>query len=134
MNRTMNCDDIQQAIPDLMDDPAVRDHLLGCESCWRFAEYHVALDARLIRALSAPSISPGFRDALRSKLPPHAPQNSWPDFLPDFAHLAGCAVAVAFLLFLLPHHLGAVMTGGSCFTVATYFFQAVVRNAFEPDL
>ena len=56
---------------------------------------------------------------------------SWPESLPDIAHLAGCALGIVLLLLILPQYSRTVLLTGSGFTVVTYFVQAVVRSSVE---
>ncbi len=52
------------------------------------------------------------------------PGLAWPDFLPDLAHLAGCAFAIVLSLFLLPRYAGTVLSAGVAFTAVTYFLPS----------
>jgi hypothetical protein len=52
----------------------------------------------------------------------------WPDYLPDVAHLFGCAVAVGLLLVSLPEYRERVAMLGAGFTAVSYFSQAVLRG------
>ena len=55
----------------------------------------------------------------------------WPDFLPDLAHLAGCAVATGVAAFVLPVPAASVILAGAAFTGVTYFLQTVLRTSLE---
>ena len=108
----------------------VEPHIASCEACREFVAEQRALDARLEAMLVAPELSPGFRVALKAKLPRHS-DAAWPDFLPEIAHFAGCGCAVAITAFLLRGHSGAVVPMGAAFTVATYFLQVLMRGLLE---
>jgi hypothetical protein len=114
----------------------MEDHLAGCESCHRFAGVQRSIDARLTATAPTVSLSAGFRSSLRERVDrPQVP--SWPESLPDLAHLAGCALGIVLLLLILPQYSRIVLLAGAGFTVVTYFVQAVVRSSadqLEADL
>ena len=131
----MDCREVREGILDsLVGAPvserrlAMEDHIAGCETCSRFAEIHRTLDARLAAAAPELRLSPGFRTSLRERML-RDPGSAWPEFLPDLAHLAGCAFAIVFLLFLLPRYAGMVFSAGVAFTAVTYFLQTVLLSS-----
>ena len=88
------------------------------------------IDARLTAAVPVASLSSGFRRSLQQKLNyPLVP--SWPESLPDVAHLAGCGFAIILLLLVMPQHSRTVLLAGAGFTAVTYFLQAVLRSSLE---
>ncbi len=139
----MNCEEARETLLDSLIEPAgaevqllMGDHLAGCEACRRFAGVQRSIDARLTATVPAVSLSAGFRSSLRERLD-HRQGPSWPESLPDIAHLAGCAVGIVLLLLILPQYSRTVLLAGSGFTAVTYFVQAVVRSSvdrLEPDL
>ena len=133
----MNCEQARETLLDSLTEPVraevhhlIENHIAGCEACRRFAGVQRTIDARLTAAVPAVSLSPGFRSSLRARL--HQRQiPSWPESLPDIAHLAGCALGIVLLLLILPQYSRTVLLAGSGFTVVTYFVQAVVRSSVE---
>jgi hypothetical protein len=133
----MNCEQARETVLDSLIEPVgtgvhllIEDHIASCEACRRFAGVQRTIDARLTAAVPTVSLSPGFRRSLRERLD-HRQIPSWPESLPDIAHLAGCAVGIALLLLILPQYSRTVLLAGSGFTVVTYFVQAVVRSSVE---
>jgi predicted anti-sigma-YlaC factor YlaD len=139
----MNCEQARETLLDSLTEPVraevhqlMEDHIASCEGCRRFAGVQRTIDARLTAAVPAVSLSPGFRSSLRERLD-RGQIPSWPESLPDIAHLAGCALGIVLLLLILPQYAKTVLLAGSAFTVVTYFAQAVVRSSveqLEPDL
>ncbi len=133
----MNCEHARQALLDSLDSPipaeldeAMRNHVGNCEACRGFAERQRALDVRLTAAAPVVSLSSEFRSSLQAELSDHPiPIPSWPESLPDIAHLAGCAFAILLLLVALPQYSAAILAAGMGFTLVTYFLQAVVRSS-----
>ena len=133
----MDCQEAQESIVASLVEPlaadrrqAMENHVATCEACRRFAEVQRALDARLAAAMPATCLSDAFRASLRERIR-RDPAAAWPDFLPELAHLAGCSVAVAVSVSLLPLPPGTVILAGAAFTGATYFLQAVLRTSLE---
>ena len=133
----MNCEEVQELILDSLDDPvagerrqAMESHIATCETCGSFARIHRMLDARLAAAVPAARLSAGFRTSLTQKMH-RDPVSAWPDFLPDIAHLAGCAFAIILSLFLLPWYSGTVILAGVAFTAVTYLLQSVLRSSLD---
>ena len=139
----MNCEQARETLLDSLTESVraevrllMEDHIASCEACRRFAVVQRTIDARLTATVPAISLSPGFRSLLRERLD-HCKVPSWPESLPDIAHLAGCALGIVLLLLILPQYSTTVLLAGSGFTVVTYFVQAVVRSSvewLEPDL
>ena len=133
----MNCEQVRETLLDSLIEPVraevhllMEEHLAGCEACRRFADVQRTLDARLTETVRPVSLSPGFRSSLRERLDRrHIP--SWPESLPDIAHLVGCALGIVLLLLIVPQYSRIVLLAGSGFTVVTYFVQAVVRSSLE---
>lgn len=133
----MNCEQARVTLLDSLTEPVpaevhllMEDHIASCEACSRFAGVQRTIDARLTATVPAVSLSPGFRSSLRERLD-HRQIPSWPESLPDIAHLAGCALGTVLLLLILPQYSRTVLLAGSGFTVVTYFVQAVVRSSVE---
>lgn len=133
----MNCEETQETLLDSLDGPiaaevhvVMEDHIAHCEACRRFAETQRSLDALLTAALPVMPLSPGFRSSLRMRLNDRQ-SSTWPESLPDIAHLAGCALAMALLLLVMPQYSRTVLLAGTGFTVVTYFLQAVLRSSLE---
>ena len=133
----MDCQKAQESILASLVEPleagrreAMENHLAACGACRRFAEVQRALDARLAVAVPAACLSAGFRASLRERIR-RDPVSAWPDFLPELAHLAGCSIAVALSVFLLPLPAGNVILAGVAFTGLTYFLQTVLRTSLE---
>jgi anti-sigma factor RsiW len=133
----MNCAQARQTLLDCLDGPiaaelrlSMENHIARCQTCRRFAEVQRNIDARLTAAVPAASLSLGFRRALQQKLSdPLVP--SWPESLPDVAHLGGCALAILLLLLVMPQYSRTVLLAGAAFTAITYFLQAVLRSFLE---
>jgi len=133
----MNCEQALETLLDSLIEPVgaevqllMEDHLAGCEACRRFAAVQRSIDATLAATVPAISLSAGFRSSLRERID-HRRVPSWPESLPDIAHLAGCALGIVLLLVILPQYSRTVLLAGSGFTVVTYFVQAVVRSSVE---
>ena len=133
----MNCQEAQESILESLVEPlgaeqrqALDSHLKTCGTCRSFAEIQRVLDARLAAAVPAARLSASFRTSLRGRMR-RDPVSAWPDFLPDLAHLAGCAVATGVSVFLLPLPAGSVILAGAAFTGLTLFLQAVLRASLD---
>ena len=133
----MNCEEAREILLDSLSGPIaadiellVDDHIASCETCRRFAEVQRSLDARLTASVPVMSLSSGFRSSLRSRINEHHLQ-TWPESLPDIAHLTGCALAIVFLLLVIPQYSRIVILAGTGFTAVTYFLQAVLRGSSE---
>jgi hypothetical protein len=133
----MDCQETQESILDsLVESPAterylaMENHLAGCETCSSFAEVQRTLESRLAAAVPQARLSPAFRSALRKRIQCD-PEALWPEFLPDVAHLVGCALVIALSVFLLPFPSRSVILAGLAFTSVTYFLQAAVRGALS---
>ena len=131
----MNCEQVQQALLDSLRGQVadgIEGHLAGCDECREFAREQRVLDARLANVFSEASLSPQFREALRSKLPSH-PDSPWSDSLPDLAHLIGCALGMALLPLFLSQPSKMIFVAGILFTALTYYLQAVLRRDHEAN-
>jgi len=133
----MECQDTQMSIVESFAEPlgaatqrALDEHLMGCETCRRFSDTQTALDARLAAAFPPEHLSAVFRGTLKRRVRRH-PSFAWPDFLPDIAHLIGCAVAVGASALILPQHREGVILVGAAFTCLTYFLQAAIRSCLS---
>ena len=134
----MDCQNAQESILELLMEPsdpelgtALERHLESCEVCRSFAETHRKLDARLAEAFPAEHLSPAFRTGVRARIRKD-PLSSWPDFLPDVAHLGGCVAALVILEFALPpRYSETIALATAAFTGLTYFLQAILRSSLD---
>jgi hypothetical protein len=133
----MDCREAQEQILESLAEtgpranaPDLAAHVAGCDACRNFSETQFRLDLRLSAAISAPPLSATFRTSLAKKLRGE-PSRVWLEFLPDVAHLAGCACATALCLLMLPFAAGPVLLAGLAFTVVTYFVQGVLQGSLE---
>ena len=109
----------------------VNDHLSICMECRHFYEIQLELHARFLPA-SAENLSPAFRQALGRRIAQER-VFSWPDFLPDIAHLAGCIAATLVSIAVLPWPAPSVLIAGILFTGVSYFLQAKLRDALQGE-
>ena len=133
----MDCREAQEQILESLTEPRLSrssaeldHHLAACDNCRRFVETQRHLDLQLSFAISAPPLSPRFRQSVIENLRRES-QNIWRESLPDKAHLAGCLCATALSICVLPYSAGSIFLAGLVFTLATYFVQSVVRGALE---
>ena len=128
----MDCREAQEQIldPAAANTPGLAAHLSSCEACRSFAQKQARLDAELTAAIPPPSLSKSFRKSLMKKVR-REPLSVWPAFLPDVAHLVGCAIAIAVCLVMLPLPAGSVTLGGLAFTIVTYVAQSIIRGSIE---
>jgi hypothetical protein len=105
-------------------------HLGKCDNCRRFLETQRRLDSQLDLAILAPPLNPQFRKSVMKKIG-REPYSIWHEFLPDTAHLAGCACATALSTWILPFSAGSIFLAGLVFTLTTYFAQSALRGALE---
>lgn len=133
----MDCQQAQGTILESLIEPLDREqsialerHFANCEICRSFAETQRKLDARLTEAFSGADLSPAFRTQLKARIG-RDPVSSWPDFLPDLAHVGGCVAATVVLVFVLPLYSGTVILAGCAFTALTLFLQAVLRGFLD---
>jgi hypothetical protein len=133
----VDCQETQDSILESLVEPldgerrlALEDHVATCSACSAFSRRQIELDARLAAVAPAARLSSTFRVSLRAAIR-RDPASAWPDFLPDVAHLAGCAGGIGLSVFLLPFRPGAVLLAGAALTGATYFFQAVLRSSLD---
>src|SRR5215471_5321571 len=133
----MDCQHAQESTLESLVEPfdreqamALERHFASCEVCRSFAETQRELDARLAEAFPEAHLSPAFRTGLKARIH-RDPLSSWPDFLPDLAHLGGCAAALLILEFALPRYSGTVVLASAAFTGLTYFLQAVLRSSLD---
>jgi hypothetical protein len=133
----MDCPDAQEQILDSLAAPrtAARGadldrHIAECDQCRRFFQAQQQLDLQLNLTISAPSLSPRFRQSVMENLRPQSCE-LWPEFLPDSAHFAGCICATALSIWILPFPAGSIFLAGLAFTLVTYCVQSVVRGSLE---
>src|SRR3974390_2730497 len=133
----MDCQQAQESILESFIEPfdqeqgmALERHFAICDVCRHFAETQRKLDARLAEAFPAVHLSPAFRTGLKALIR-RDPLSSWPDFLPDLAHLGGCLAALVILELALPRYSGTIVLASAAFTGLTYFFQAVLRGSLD---
>jgi hypothetical protein len=133
----MDCRVAQEQILESLTEPRLdgnsaelEHHLAECDNCRRFFETQRYLDLQLSLVISAPPLSPRFRQSIMENVRRES-HVIWPDSLPDKAHLAGCLCATALSIWVLPFSAGSIFLAGLVFTLATYFVQSVVRGALE---
>jgi hypothetical protein len=133
----MDCREAQEQILESLTEPRLGansaefdHHLAECDNCRRFFESQRRLDLQLSFAISAPSLSPRFRQSVMETFRRES-HYIWPESLPDKAHLTGCLCATALSICVLPYSAGSIFLAGLVFTLATYFVQSVVRGALE---
>jgi anti-sigma factor RsiW len=109
---------------------ALRSHLASCEGCAALAAQLSAVDARLSAALPpvfAPaSLAEGVRRQVRRER-----LSALRESLPDFIHLAGCAIATVLSAALLPVDPPVTLAAGLTVTCFTYVVMAIVRSSLE---
>jgi hypothetical protein len=133
----MDCQHAQESILESLIETfdreqgmALERHVASCHVCRSFAETQRKLDARLAEAFPAAHLSSAFRTGLKARI--HRDfLSSWPDFLPDLAHLGGCLAALAILEFALPRYSGTIALASAAFTGLTYFLQAILRSSLD---
>ncbi len=132
----MNCEQAREILLDSLTLPIAVDvdalaenHIAGCEACRQFAQFQRSLDVRLTAAVPSAALSSGFRRSLRAGMDERPA--AWSEYLPDLAHLAGCALAIVLLLLVIPAYSKTILTAGAGFTVVTYFVQAALRSSLE---
>lgn len=133
----MDCSEAQEKILDSLaalrtgaNSTDLDYHLGECDKCRRFLEIQQQLDLQLSLAISAPSLNPRFRQSVIENLL-REPYFVWPEFLPDWAHFAGCTCATVLSIWILPFSAGSVLSAGLVFTLVTYFLQSVLRGSLE---
>jgi hypothetical protein len=133
----MICEEVRKTLLDSLIEPVraevrllLEEHIASCDACRQFEGVQRILDARLTAAVHPVSLRPGFRSSLRERLD-HRHSPSWPEFLPDIAHLVGCALGTVLLLLVVSQYSGTVLKAGLGFTVVTYFVQAVMRSSLD---
>lgn len=133
----MDCPEAQERFLDSMEralspleEAQLERHITECAECGPFAARQRDLDVRLQQAIHFPQLSPAFRAGLQQRIALQR-RDPWPDWLPDVAHLAGCAVAVAVCTVLLPFPLPVVLGAGALIAFITYSLQALLISALE---
>jgi len=105
-------------------------HIAECPQCEQFAALQRQIDLRLREQIAAPQLSVGFRAGLQARIARKA-RESWPDWLPDVAHLAGCAAAIGASAILLPFSVPMVLGTGTLVTLLGYTLQTLLASALE---
>lgn len=130
----MNCHEAQESVLDslvetLAPEPrmAMEQHIAGCGVCSSFALAQRTLDLRLAAALPLARLSPGFRASFEERLRRET-TTAWPDFLPDLAHVIGCAFAAVFSFFVLPREWSGATVAG---VALTYVLQGFLRISLD---
>lgn len=133
----MNCFKAQEQILETLTEGHplenqldLKGHVAGCDACQAFLETQISLDRQLTAAMTASALSPAFRASLARRIR-REPLTAWPEFLPDFAHVAGCACATAVCVTVLPFPAATVILAGAAFTLVTYFVQTTIRGSLE---
>lgn len=136
-NDPMTCVDAQDRILQRLDEPlpehndaALDAHVRTCADCTRFAEQQLDLDARLCLVMPPMKLGPDFRAALRRRIAAE-PKQPWINVLPDYAHLAGCAIAMAVTVGLFPAHTSVILTIGTFAAALTYLAQTMLASALD---
>ena len=132
----MDCRHAQESILESLVEPLntnpladLERHLASCKDCRSFAASQRNLDTRLAEAFPLSQLSPAFRSVVKARIR-RDPMLVWPDFLPDLAHVGGCALGIAVLVLLWPRH-SEILLAGAAFTGVTLFLQAVLRSYFD---
>jgi|SRR5579864_121767 len=105
-------------------------HLSACPACAQFFALQSRLDVRLREEITPPRLSASFRVSLQERKS-HLRREPWPDWLPDFAHLAGSAVAIGVSAVLLPLPVPVVVGTGVVVALAAYSLQTMLVGTFE---
>ena len=130
----MNCPEAQEHILEFLDErgstlaAALEQHLSACPGCSRFLAVQNELDRKLRSEISAPPLGAHFR---RSVLQQIKSEPLASELLPDYAHLAGCALATVLCTWMLPYSAGSILAAGTIFTLVTYCIQTAVRGLLE---
>lgn len=136
-NDPMTCVDAQDRILQRLDGPlpehneaALDAHLVACADCARFAEQQLDLDTRLSLVMPPVKLGADFRAALRRRIAAE-PKQPWSNVLPDYAHLAGCAIAMTVTVGLFPAYTSIILTVGTITTAFTYLAQTMLGSALD---
>jgi hypothetical protein len=138
----MDCTEAQEQILESFEAPLppaqhaqLVTHIANCPGCRRFYEVQQQIDRRLQTALQSATANANWHASVHRAIRRDA-MAAWPDFLPDVAHLAGCAAGVAASFLLLPWHSRTILLAGAAFTLLTFFLQAVLRSYLSrsPDI
>src|SRR5712692_4547039 len=108
-------------------------HLSECAECARFAALQSQLDLGLRERIAAPQLSSGFQSGLQARIA-RQPREPWPEWLPDVAHLIGCAVAIGSCALLLPLPVPVVLGAGILVAFLTYSLQTLLVGALEEHI
>lgn len=133
----MNCREMQEKVLESsehalspLESNQLDGHLSQCAECTRFAVLQNQLDLRLHDGIPTPRLSPGFRMGLQARIARER-RESWPDWLPDVAHLAGAGVAIGVCALLLPLPTPAMLETGALVAFVTYSLQTLVVSILE---
>jgi len=133
----MNCQEAEERLLEGFDgalSPADRrqleSHLAACPKCTEFNNLLHALDVGLKQAIAAPRLSVGFRSALEAKIDRQS-RDSWRDWLPDAAYVAGSVAAIVYCAYLLPLPASVVIWIGALVAAIGYSFQALLLGSVE---
>ncbi len=105
-------------------------HLSTCPQCTQFFALQSRLDVRLREEITPRQLSPGFRVGLQERKS-QLRREPWPDWLPDYAHLAGSAVAIGVSAVLLPLPVPVVVGTGVLIALAAHSLQTLILGTFE---
>lgn len=133
----MDCRETQERVLERFDgalDPMqtrqLEAHIAECPECAQFAAFQSQIDLRLREQIAAPQLSVGFRGGLQARIARKA-RESWPEWLPDVAHLAGCAAAIGACALLLPFSVPLVLGTGTLVALLAYTLQTLLFSALE---
>lgn len=105
-------------------------HLSECPECAEFAALQSRLDVRLQEFISPPQLRPDFRVGLHAQMA-QVRRETWLDWLPDAAYVAGSAVAVGSCALLLPLPVHVVLGAGVLVALIAYTLQTLVVGTLE---
>ena len=138
MNNLMTCDEAQdrslQRVDGMLGAQEVESldaHIADCAACAHFEFQQLELDSRLCAALPPAQLGADFRAAVQRRIDAAEPKQPWLDVLPDYAHLAGCAVATTVTVALFPAYASIVISVGAVATAFTYLAQTMLASALD---
>lgn len=138
MNHLMSCDEAQDRILQRVDGmlgahevESLDAHIADCAECAQFELQQLDLDSRLSAALPPLQLGSDFRAAVQRRIDAAEPKQPWIDVLPDYAHLAGCAIATTVTVAMFPAYASIIISVGAITTVFTYLAQTMLGSALD---